>query len=210
MERQYPTDSPTEQTANGSIIAHPLPIMVPGAQQIKITCVKKKAMTVDILVSKENAEASMDPTNEANEVIPTKTLPFSVQLTFDTEFAVITPGRAWCCFDKSMSRGENREEFKMHVEPQFMFGSVKRMAVDDFFATGHFKRLLESLLPSPADDPNSVRGVPLGVIQATNWVFSVLAFELESFLKGLRPEPLKFLNPQFCPVVQMLAGREGR
>ena len=204
VERQYPTDCPTEQTANGSIIAHPLPIMVPGAQQIKITCVKKKAMTVDILVSKENAEASMDPTNEANEVIPTKTLPFSVQLTFDTEFAVITPGRAWCCFDKSMSRGENREEFKMHVEPQFMFGSVKRMAVDDFFATGHFKRLLESLLPSPADDPNSVRGVPLGVIQATNWVFSVLAFELESFLKGLRPEPLKFLNPQFCPVVQML------
>ena len=70
-----------------------------------------------------------------------------VDIPFETEFAVISPGRAWClgmsqlirefndhssvsmpsncagctsarnrcCFDKSLSRGENREEFKIRT-----------------------------------------------------------------------------------------------
>ena len=200
MERQYPRDCPKRDASSNA--CEPLPILVPGAQQVKITCVKKKAMTVDILVSKESPAASMDP-NANNVTIPTKNLPYSVAVSFETEFAVISPGRIWCCFDKSMSRGENREEFKMQIEPQFMFGSIKRQAVEDFFASGHFKKLLQALLPAPADDPNSVRGVPLGVIQATNWIFSVLAYELECQLKGLR-EPLRALTPEFCPILEML------
>ncbi|CAE7450627.1 RYR1, partial [Symbiodinium necroappetens] len=136
---------------DGSSAPGPLPILVPGAQQVKLTCIRKKAMTVDILISKESSEASVDPTNQANFVIPTKNLPYSVQIPFETEFAVISPGRAWCCFDKSLSRGENREEFKIRIEPQFMFASIKRQAVEDFFSGGHFRTSAFLCMIMPAE-----------------------------------------------------------
>ena len=56
--------------------------------------------------------------------------------------------------------------------------------------------------------PTAVRGVPLGVIQATNWVFSVLAFELESFLKGLRPRAIEMLESSILPSGTNVAGCE--
>eukprot|EP00439_Symbiodinium_sp_Y106_P069762 s961_g12.t1 len=160
-DRHGKADCPVEQMPDGSSAPGPLPILVPGAQQVKLTCVRKKAMTVDILISKD-----IDP---ANFVIPTKNLPYSVQIPFETEFAVISPGRAWCCFDKSLSRGENREEFKIRIEPQFMFASIKRQAVEDFFAGGHFRTsrpagpdlppsLVSKILSSQPNDGDAILG----------------------------------------------------
>ncbi|CAE7929381.1 RYR1 [Symbiodinium sp. KB8] len=103
-----------------------------GQRQVKLTCIRKKAMTVDILISKD-----IDPV--------------CVQIPFETEFAVISPGRAWCCFDKSLSRGENREEFKIRIEPQFMFASIKRQAVEDFFSGGHFRTSAFLCMIMPAE-----------------------------------------------------------
>jgi hypothetical protein len=97
-----------------------------------------------------------------------------------------------------------------------MFGVVQRSVLEQFFKAGFFRELVNSLLPAPEADPNSVRGVPFGVVQGLNWLYNVIAFELRNAestarpTKGFaaaeaeKPKALVYLTPEFCPIHHFL------
>ncbi|CAE8725667.1 unnamed protein product [Polarella glacialis] len=200
FERHYPRDAALEQGPGEEMVRQPLCIMVPGAQSVKITCIKKQVLSL----------ARADNFGAGNLLL--QCISFLAQHRTRRCLAKAVPALCICKarhplvqgFDKKMSRGGNKEVFKMKVEPHFMFGVVRRVALEDFFAAGHFKRLVDLLLPAPPDDPSSVRGVPFGVIKGINWLYNVIAFELESVIQQLRPEPIQALTPENCTVFPIL------
>ena len=51
----------------------------------------------------------------------------------------IAPSLLYAQYDKSLSRGENKEEFHCKVEPYFMFQDVHRHYVDTFVEAGYLQ-----------------------------------------------------------------------
>ena len=132
---------------------------------------------MDILLSDKNPNHATEP-SLAEYSISTKQLPSYEIIEFPVSYSTVSRSMIYAQFDKSLSRGENKEEFGVRVQPSFMFKGVERATVDSFVGSGYFKRIIDTLLPTSPNDPNSLYGVGLQVVAGVNWIYSAIAYDL--------------------------------
>ncbi|CAJ1414733.1 unnamed protein product [Effrenium voratum] len=199
--KRYPQDCSLERIADdGSKIYTALPFEMPGAISVKVMWESKKAMNTDILLTPTGQEEAMslELDDAARVLLSTRNAGEVVKVAFKPGFAKISQGRIFCGFDRASSKGEGKEEFVLKALPVFVFRSISRHSINELLVNSHFEDIMKMLLPSPEHNATAIRGVPLAVVQACNWCYSVLAKELES------DEKLEGLNPETVPVFPFL------
>ncbi|CAE8585434.1 unnamed protein product, partial [Polarella glacialis] len=192
ITKRYPHDAPVERVMDDGTKSYgAMPFEVPGAASVRVSCTNKKAMNADILLSTKSRSHAMDMQLEDPHrvVISTRVSSDTGKVVFKPGFGKISEGLVNVGFDRASSKGEGKEEFTLLIKP--VFKTIRRESIDALLGSGHFKEIVEQLLPAAPNDPHGIRGAPLAVIQACSFCYSVLAQELaknDSQLQCLTPE----------------------